>query len=96
MVGMGTPMAGASYGVMSNTLKPLTNAQTVRGRPTQKDDNERAFRKGSFCRRTRSEYLNCCNQVLATSKEISAYKICANCEMYLMDYHVYQFLFVLH
>ena len=44
---MGIPMAGASYGVMSNTIKPLTNAQTIRGRPTPNDDNERAFRKGS-------------------------------------------------
>ena len=34
---------------MSNTLKPLTNTQTVRGRPTPNDDNERAFQKGSFC-----------------------------------------------
>ena len=41
-------MAEASYGVRSNTLKPLTNAQTVRGRPTSKHENERAFRKGSF------------------------------------------------
>ena len=48
MVGMGTSMAGASYGVISNALKPLTNAETVRGRPTP-NDNERAFRKGSFC-----------------------------------------------
>ena len=32
---------------MSNTLKPLTNTQTVRGRPTPNNDNERAFRKGS-------------------------------------------------
>ena len=29
-------------------LKPLTNAQTVRGRPPSKHENERAFRKGSF------------------------------------------------
>ena len=49
MVGMGISMVGASYGVMSNTLKPLTNTQTVRGKPTPNDDNERAFRKGSFC-----------------------------------------------
>ena len=50
MVGMGKSVAGASDSVMSNTLKPLTNAQTVRGRPTPNDDNERAFsRKGSFC-----------------------------------------------
>ena len=41
-------MAEASYGVRSNTLKPLTNAQTVRGRPTPKHENERAFRRGSF------------------------------------------------
>ena len=42
-------MAGASYGVMSNAFKPLSNAQTVHGRPTPNDDNELAFRKGSFC-----------------------------------------------
>ena len=42
-------VAGASESVMSSTLKPLTNAQTVRGRPTPNYDNERAFRKGSFC-----------------------------------------------
>ena len=41
-------MAEAIYGVRSNTLKPLTNAQTVHGRPTSKHENERAFRKGSF------------------------------------------------
>ena len=41
-------MAEASYGVRSNTRKPLTNAQTVRGRPTSKHENERTFRKGSF------------------------------------------------
>ena len=41
-------MAEAIYGVRSNTLKPLTNAQTVRGRPISKHENERAFRKGSF------------------------------------------------
>ena len=41
-------MAEASYGVRSNTLKPLTNAQAVRGRPTSKHENERAFRRGSF------------------------------------------------
>ena len=41
-------MAEASYGVRFNTLKPLTNAQTVRGRPTTKHENEFAFRKGSF------------------------------------------------
>ena len=41
-------MAEASYGVRSNTLKPLTNAQTVRGRAISKHENERAFRKGSF------------------------------------------------
>ena len=29
---------------MSNTLKPLSNAQTVRGRPTPNDDDELAFR----------------------------------------------------
>ena len=34
MVHMSTAMAGVSYGVMSTTPKPLTNAQTVRGRPT--------------------------------------------------------------
>ena len=43
-----TGMAEASYGVRSNTLKPLTNTQTVRGTPTSKHENERAFRKGSF------------------------------------------------
>ena len=48
-VGMGTSMAGASHGIMSNTLKPLTNPHTVRGRPTPNDDNERAFQKGLFC-----------------------------------------------
>ena len=41
-------MTEASYGVGSNTLKPLTNAKTVRGRPTSKHENEFAFRKGSF------------------------------------------------
>ena len=41
-------MAEASYGVRSNTLKPLTNVQTVPGRPTSKHENERAFRKGTF------------------------------------------------
>lgn len=49
MVVMGTSRARASYGVMSNTFKPLANAQTVRGRPTPNDDDERAFRKRSFC-----------------------------------------------
>jgi len=43
-------MAKAGYGVRSNTLKPLTNTQTVRGRPTSKHENERAFQKGSFCK----------------------------------------------
>lgn len=33
---------------MSNALKPLTNPQTVRGRPTPNDDDELAFRKGSM------------------------------------------------
>lgn len=33
MVGMSTAMAETSYGVMSNSLKPLTNAQTVCDRP---------------------------------------------------------------
>lgn len=33
---------------MSNTIKPLTNAQTVRGRRTPNDDDKRAFRKGSL------------------------------------------------
>ena len=32
----------------SNTLRPLTNAQTVRGRPTSKHETERAFRLGSL------------------------------------------------
>ena len=41
-------MAEAGYGVRSNTLKPLTNTQTVGGRPTSKHENEHAFRKGSF------------------------------------------------
>ena len=41
-------MAEASDGVRSNTLKPLTNAQTVRKRPKPKHENERAFRRGSF------------------------------------------------
>ena len=35
-------------GVVSNTLKPLTNAHAVRGRPTLNDDGERTFRNGSF------------------------------------------------
>ena len=35
-------MAEPGYDVRSNTLKPLTNAQTVRGRPTSKHENERA------------------------------------------------------
>ena len=46
MVGMSTAMPEASYGVMSNTLKPLTNAQTVRGRPTfhlQVSSNKQCF-----------------------------------------------------
>ena len=34
MVGMSTAMEEASYSVMSNTLKPRTNTQTVRGRTT--------------------------------------------------------------
>ena len=49
MVGIGKSVAGASDGVMPNTLEALTNAQTVRGRPTPNDDNKRAFRKRSFC-----------------------------------------------
>ena len=49
MVGLSTAMAGASCGVMFNTLKPLTNGQTVRGRPTPNVDDERTFRRGSFC-----------------------------------------------
>ena len=48
MVGMSSAMPGASYGVMSNTVKPLTNEQTVRGKPTSNDDDELAFREGSF------------------------------------------------
>ena len=49
MVGISTSRVRASYVVMSNTLKSLTNAHTVRGRPTPNDDDdERAFRKGSF------------------------------------------------
>ena len=38
MVGMGTSMAGASCGPISNT-KPPTNAQTVCGRPTPNGDD---------------------------------------------------------
>ena len=34
MVGMSTAMEEASYSVMSNTLKPRTNTQTVRARTT--------------------------------------------------------------
>ena len=49
MVVMGTSRARASYVVMSNTLKLLTNAQTVRGRRTSNNNDERAFRKGSLC-----------------------------------------------
>ena len=49
MVGIGKSVAGASDGVMPNTLKALTNPQTVRGRPTPNDNNERALRKRSFC-----------------------------------------------
>ena len=30
-------------------LFPITNAQTVRGRPKPNDDDGRALRKGSFC-----------------------------------------------
>ena len=48
MLGISITLARASYGAMSNTTKPLTNAQTVRGRPTPNDDDEPAFRKGSF------------------------------------------------
>ena len=73
MVGMGTGGEEASEGVMSNTLKSLINAQTVRGGPTSNDDDELAFRKGSFCEPL-SEYLECCNQ------EINEYKVCANCD----------------
>ena len=45
MVGMSTStaMTEASYGDMSSTLKPITNARTVRGRPIPNDDDERAF-----------------------------------------------------
>ena len=68
MVGMSTAMAEASYGGLCNTVKPLTNEQTVRGRPTPKDDDERAFR---VVPRTLGEYLKCCNQVHASSKEIN-------------------------
>ena len=47
MLGISAAITGASYGVMSNTIKTHTNAQTVRGRPTPNDDDdERAFRKG--------------------------------------------------
>ena len=48
MLGMSKAMTGASYSAMSNTIKPLTNAQTVRGRRTPNDDDKRAFRKGSL------------------------------------------------
>ena len=43
------PPKNPGYALVSNTLKPLTNTQTVRGRPTPNDDNVCAFRKGSFC-----------------------------------------------
>ena len=36
MAGMSTAMAEARYGGLCNTVKPVTNAQTVRGRPHQK------------------------------------------------------------
>ena len=48
MLGMSKAMAGASYSAMSNTIKPLTNAQTVRARRTPNDYDKRAFRKGSL------------------------------------------------
>lgn len=35
-------------GVIANTLKPLTNPQTVGDRPPLTDDDERKFGKGSF------------------------------------------------
>ena len=76
MVVMGTSRARASYGVMSNTLKPLTNAQTVRGRPTPNDDDERAFRKRSF-----RELVAIISNVaikFSQGQEIIWYIICAN------------------
>lgn len=66
IVGMSTAMAGAGYDVMSSSLKPHTNAQTVRGRPTSNGDDERAFRKGSLCELL-SQYFKC-NLVLTSSK----------------------------
>ena len=75
-VGPSTAMAGASYGVMSNIVKPLTNAQTVRGRPAPNDDDECAFQKGSFC-----ELLSHLSNVaikFTSSKEINECKIYAN------------------
>ena len=71
MVGLSAAMAGASYGFMSNTLKPLTNGQTVRGRPTPNVDDERTFRKGSFC-----ELLANISNVAIKFSQSS--KICAN------------------
>ena len=41
IVGVSTAMAEASYGVMSNMLKPCTTAPIVRGRTTLKDDRSR-------------------------------------------------------
>ena len=57
---------------MSNTLKRLSMAQTVRGTPTPKDDDETVhlISKG-VVPRTHSKYLKCYNQVLTSSKEIN-------------------------
>ena len=65
MVGIHYRYGRSEFSVKSNTLKPLTNAQTVCGRPTSKQENERAFRKGSF----RELLANISN--LTSSKEIS-------------------------
>lgn len=40
--------ASLGDGVIANTLKPLTNPQTVGDRPPLTDDDERKFGKGSF------------------------------------------------
>ena len=62
MVGMGKCVAGASDSVMSNTLKTLTNAQTV----FVVDLHQTMISKGVVLR-TRREYLKYCNQVLKRS-----------------------------
>ena len=48
MLGMSKAMVGGTYSAMSNTIKPLTNGQTVRDRRTPNAYDERAFRKGLF------------------------------------------------